>query len=246
MGTGAVERVESPAQPIHPSPSPSSTGLIARTPHPRIRSWGDWHSWREKGAKTMHQMPETKHHPLPGFIIPELKNRTKASFHTKNLQSRHLELQGAEAQHSARQPCTWLAYSSESSPLTMSPSGSNIVGLSVSLLAFAIICNSILFPLTCLMSVSQPLQTVWSMKAGVSHCCSQHLAHNAWRCLRNLSSIDGRVGGWKDSWRMDKWIPRANKDSEKGMGLVEEVAGESALPKYLPCGTPFTLCILCP
>lgn len=26
------------------------------------------------------------------------------------------------------------------------------------------------------------------------------------------------------------------------MGLVEEGAGESALPKHLPCGTPCTLC----
>ena len=84
-------------------------------------------------------MLETRGRPLLGLIIPELKNRAKDSFHTKNLQSKHLELQGAEAQHSARQPGTWLAYSSESPPLTVSPSGSNIAGLPVSLLAFTII-----------------------------------------------------------------------------------------------------------
>ena len=70
------------------------------------------HSRREEWAQIMHQMPETKGRPLLGLIIPELKNRAKDSFHTKNLQSRHLELQASEAQRSARQPCTWLAYSS--------------------------------------------------------------------------------------------------------------------------------------
>ena len=64
-----------------------------------------------------------------------------------------------------------------------------------------------------------------------------------------LPLMDGWMDGWVDgrtAGRTGKWIPRANKDSERGMGLVEEVAGESALPKYLPCATPFTLCTLCP
>lgn len=43
---------------------------------------------------------------------------------------------------------------------------------------------------------------------------------------------------------MEKWIDTKSRDSDMGMRL-EEGAGELALPKDLPCGTPYTLCILC-
>lgn len=49
-------------------------------------------------------------HSSKGLIIPELKNRAKDSFHTKNLQSRCLELRAAEAENSARPLCTRMAY----------------------------------------------------------------------------------------------------------------------------------------
>lgn len=144
--------------------------------------------------------------PTSGTYYP----RTEDSCHTKSLRSRHLALQGAGAQYSAGQPCSWRAYSSESPPLTVSPSGSNTAGLPVALLALAIVGNSILISLTCSMSVSQPLQTVWSVKAGVGH---HHL-----RCSRNLSSLDGWVGGRKDSWKDGEMDTKSKQRLREGNG----------------------------
>lgn len=148
-------------------------------------------------------MPETMGRPLLGLIIPELKNRDEDSLCKNNLQSRHLERQAAEAQPSTAQPCTWPADSSESPPLTVSPSASNIPCRAPCFLAS--ICYRLQFypHLAHLFDVCLPSPPDRMVCGG--RCqprrCFQHLAHHAWPCPRNSPSAAGWGRGWTDKWK---------------------------------------------
>lgn len=179
MGTGAAEKVESPAK-AHPFTKFNRT---KGHPFPQVRNWYSWHSSGKEWAQIIHQMPETKGSPLlNGTYYPRIEEQSQRLCKESAIKSP--ELRAAGAQSSAQDGMSLREPSAD--PLSIRPQYS-LQGSQVSLLSFAIICSSLSVLLTCLMSsaLTPPDCMVCEGRAHLvclGHCCYVHIA----QCLAVL------------------------------------------------------------
>ena len=189
-----------------------------------------------------HQMPETKGCLLlKGTYYPGIEEQSQRR-RTKNVQSRHLEPQVAEAQSSAKQPCSGrhIPWSPPTRPLSdpisiraIPPTPIFLAGSLVSWLALAIIRSVLPVLRACLMSStpSPADRVVWWCRACLD--CSATAAVSTAPVLsvrrypRSLPSIDG--------WRDDN----TRAETEENEACRGRSHGVSPPKRSAPCPPPF-------